>query len=49
MYKIKLNKILNLIENIKNDVNLTIISDFLDWFYEKLDIHINNKIPNIKF
>ncbi len=41
MYKTKLNKIWNLIDKIKNNINLPIISDFLEWFYEKLNI--NNK------
>ena len=36
MYKTKLNKIWNLIDKIKNNINLPIISDFLEWFYEKL-------------
>ncbi len=43
MYKKKLNKIWNYIEKIKNDINLAIISDFLDWFLEKLEIHFWNK------
>ena len=48
MYKTKLNKIWNLIDKIKNDINLPIISDFLEWFYEKLNINFNKKNPNIK-
>ncbi len=44
----KLNKIWNLIENIKNDINLPIISDFLDWFYEKLNINFNKNYLNLK-
>ncbi len=44
MYKTKLNKIWNFIDTIKNDINLPIISDFLEWFYEKLDIHFNKNI-----
>lgn len=48
MYKTKLNKILNLIESIKNDINLPIISDFLEWFYEKIDIDFNKKTPDLK-
>ncbi|MDP2090334.1 MAG: type II toxin-antitoxin system PemK/MazF family toxin [Candidatus Gracilibacteria bacterium] len=47
MYKTKLNRILNLIENIKNDINLPIISDFLEWFFEKIDIHFNNSENNL--
>ncbi len=47
MYKTKLNKIWNLIENIKNDINMPIISDFLEWFYEKMNIHFNKKTPSL--
>lgn len=45
MYIKKLNKIKDLIEKIKNEINLSIISNFLDWFYEKINIHFewNNK------
>lgn len=43
MYKTKLNKILNLIEKIKDDIKLPIISDFLEWFYEKLNINFSKK------
>ncbi len=39
MWKNKLNKLWNLIEKIWNDINLSIISWFLDWFYEKLEIN----------
>jgi mRNA-degrading endonuclease toxin of MazEF toxin-antitoxin module len=50
MYKIKLNKIFRLIENIKDDKLLPIIYDILDWFYQKIDISLNknskNKFPN---
>jgi hypothetical protein len=38
MYKTKLNKLWNLIDKFKNDITLPIISDFLEWFYEKLNI-----------
>lgn len=48
MYKTKLNKILNLIESIKNDINLPIISDFLEWFYEKLNINFNKNKLDLK-
>ena len=46
MYKNKLNKIWNLIKKIKNDINLSIILDFLDWFLIKLNIHFKEKINN---
>ena len=45
MYKTKLNKIWNLIDKIKNDINLSIISDFLEWFYEKIILNFNKKEP----
>lgn len=48
MYKTKLNKIWNLIGEIKNDINLEIISEFLEWFYEKINIHFNKKSPDLK-
>lgn len=44
----KLNKIGSLIENIKNDINMSIISDFLDWFYEKLCINFNKNCLSLK-
>jgi len=48
MYKNKLNKILNLIDKVKTDINLPIISDFLDWFYEIIEINFDKKIPDLK-
>ncbi len=48
MYKTKLNKIRNLIEEIKNDITTESISHFLNWFYEKLNIHFKKNTPNIK-
>ena len=48
MYKTKLNKIWNLIDSIKNDITLPIISDFLEWFYEKINLHFNKNNPNIE-
>ncbi len=39
MYKNKLEKIWELIKLIKNDINLPVISDFLEWFYKKIKIH----------
>jgi len=47
MYKTKLNKIWNLIEKIKSDINLPIISDFLEWFNEKLFLHFKKINPNL--
>lgn len=48
MYKTKLNKLQNLIESIKSDINLPIISDFLEWFLEKLNINFNKNTPDLK-
>ena len=48
MYKTKLNKIWNLIDKIKNDINLNIISDFLEWFYEKIILNFNKKDIDLK-
>ena len=47
MYRNKLNKIWNLIDTIKNDITLPIISDFLEWFYEKININFNKKEPKL--
>ncbi|MDQ7009259.1 MAG: type II toxin-antitoxin system PemK/MazF family toxin [Candidatus Gracilibacteria bacterium] len=47
MYRNKLNKIGNLIDKIKTDINLSIISDFLEWFYETLNLNFNQKEPNL--
>ncbi len=41
MYKNKLNKILDLI---KNDLNSNIISNFLEWFYNKMNIEFKKNI-----
>jgi len=49
MYKTKLNKIWNLIDKIKNDINLPIISDFLEWFYDKIELNFNWNLPELKF
>ena len=48
MYKTKLNKIQNLIEKVKSDISFPIISDFLDWFLLKINIHFNKETPNLK-
>lgn len=47
MYKAKIDNLLNLINKIKNDINLPIISEFLEWFYEKINIHFSKKTPNL--
>lgn len=44
MFTNKLKKIINLIDKIKNESNQLTISDFLDWFYDKLDLHFNRQI-----
>ena len=40
----KLNKLENLVNKIKNDITLPILLAFLDWFYDKLNIHFNKSI-----
>lgn len=47
MYKTKLNKIWNLIDSIKNEISLPIISDFLEWSYEKLELNFLKKSPHL--
>ena len=47
MYRNKLNKIWNLIDKIKNDINLSIISDFLEWFYEKINLNFIKGRPDL--
>jgi len=49
MLEKKINKFSALIKEIQNDINLFIISDFLDWFYKKININFNWKTPNLKF
>ena len=44
----KINKLQNLINKIKNDITIPILSDFLDWFYNKLNFHFNRKRPDLK-
>ena len=46
MFSKQLNKINNLIQNIKNSSNISIISDFLDWFLEVLNLSFNKKYKN---
>ncbi len=43
----KLNKLQNLINKIKNDITIPILWDFLDWFYDKLNIHFNKDTPKV--
>lgn len=45
MPKKLLNKLENLVNEVKTDINYEIISNFLSWFYEKINIHFNKKIP----
>jgi hypothetical protein len=49
MHKIKLNNIKSLIEKLKDDTTFPIISEFLEWFYEKLNLHFKKKTPNFIF
>jgi len=45
----KINRLQNLVNQIKNDITIPILSDFLNWFYDKLNIHFNKKTPNLKY
>lgn len=44
----KINKIQNLVEGLKSDINDQFISLFLTWFYEKISIHFYKKSPDLK-
>jgi len=47
MFENKINKISNLIWKIKTDITIPLISEFLDWFYKKLDLHfIKNELKH---
>jgi len=43
----KFKKIKFLIEKLENDITLPVLSEFLDWFYTKLDVHFNKKTPGL--
>ena len=46
----KLKEFEQLIKNyLQNEIYLPIISDFLEWFWEKIKIHFNKNTPNLKF
>ena len=47
MFKDKINKIIELIEKIKTDITIPLISEFLDWFYELLIFHFNKTEPKL--
>ncbi len=47
MFKNKIIKITELIEKIKTDITVPLISEFLDWFYDVLNIHFNKKEPQL--
>ena len=49
MFKNKINKIIELIWKIKTDITVPLISEFLDWFYDILNIHFNKNEPNLKY
>jgi len=48
MFQNKLNKLSNLIQKIKSDINIPILSDFLDWFYDKIMLNFISTLPNLK-
>jgi len=45
----KINRLKNFIEHLVNDVNLSIVSSFLDWFMDKLELHFLKPAPDFKF
>jgi len=45
----KINRLKNFIEHLVNDVNLSIISSFLDWFMDKLELHFLKPAPDLVF
>jgi mRNA-degrading endonuclease toxin of MazEF toxin-antitoxin module len=45
--ELKIKNLSKLIDEVKNDINWSIISDFLEWFYKKINIHFNKKTPNL--
>ncbi len=49
MLKTKINKLFEKINYIKSDITIPLISDFLDWFIEIIDLHFNNKTLKLKF
>ena len=49
MLKNKIEKIKKFILKNNNDINIPIFSDFLEWFYEKLNLHFFWIKPRIKF
>lgn len=46
MYKNKLNKIWNLVEKLKSDINISFILNFLDWTYQKIKTLLEDKVIN---
>ena len=48
MYETKLNKIWYLIKKIKTDNTLPIFSDFLEWFYRKLELNFVENSKNFE-
>ena len=49
MLKNKTNKLFEKISEIRNDVTISLISDFLDWFIEVFELHFNKKTLKLKF
>lgn len=48
MHTRKINRLKNLVESLKNDINDQFISHFLMWFHQKINIHFNKKTPDLK-
>jgi mRNA-degrading endonuclease toxin of MazEF toxin-antitoxin module len=49
MIKSKISILVSKIENIKNDITIPLISWFLDWFIETIELHFIKKSPNLIF
>ena len=47
MFKNKINKLIEKIEEIKNDITISLIWDFLDWFYSTLFLHFEKNEPRL--
>lgn len=49
MLQKKIENFLSKIHEIKNDITLPEISDFLSWFHEKIEVHFLKSTPKLRF
>jgi len=49
MIQEKINHIKKISEKYSNDITISLVSDFLNWFIEKLNLNFNSKSPNLKY